>query len=139
MIMDYFTLFGVAFISATIFPMGSEALFAYDLAQNYDAILLIGAATFGNSLGSVVNYYLAIQGESFLEEKKIIKKAQLEKAQKYFTKFGGFALLFAWVPIIGDPITFIAGILRYDIKKFIILVTISKFSRYFFIYLVLDS
>lgn len=131
--MVYLLLFFNAFISATLFPLGSEALLIYNLTQGYNLYALLFFATLGNSLGSLVNYYLGLKGEEFLVEKKLLNKNHIEKSKIYFDKYGGFTLLFSWLPILGDPLTFIAGILRYDIKKFIILVVIAKFSRYAFI------
>lgn len=136
MLLDYLTLFLVAFISATIFPLGSEALFLLDLSNQLSPFLLLLFASFGNILGSIINYYLGLKGEEFLEKKNLITKEKLFKTKTFFDKYGGYSLLLAWVPVIGDPLTFIAGVLKYDIKKFIILVSISKFSRYLFIYLV---
>jgi len=136
LLLDYLTLFLVAFISATIFPLGSEALFLLDLSNQLSPFLLLLFASFGNILGSIINYYLGLKGEEFLEKKNLITKEKLFKTKTFFDKYGGYSLLLAWVPVIGDPLTFIAGVLKYDIKKFIILVSISKFSRYLFIYLV---
>jgi len=136
LLLDYFTLFFVAFVSATILPLGSEALFLLDLTNQLNPFLLLFFASFGNILGSIVNYYLGLKGEQYLENKNYISPYKLIKAKTFFDKYGGYSLLLAWVPIIGDPLTFIAGVLKYDIKKFILLVSISKFSRYLFIYLV---
>lgn len=131
--MVYLTLFISAFISATLFPFGSEALLIYDITQGYNIYLLLLFATFGNVLGSLFNYYLGLKGEKYLEQKKILKKEKIDKYSKFFNKYGGFSLLLAWAPIIGDPITFIAGVLKYDFKKFLFLVTLSKFARYLFL------
>lgn len=128
------TLFLSAFISATLFPLGSEALLLYNLEQGFNPLLLLLFASLGNILGSGVNYWLGFKGEEFLEEKKILKKQQIEKSKTFFDKYGGYSLLLAWVPLIGDPITFIAGILKYDVKKFFLLVTVSKVGRYLFLY-----
>lgn len=135
--MVYIILFLNALISATLFPLGSEALLIYDITQNYNIYLLLFFATLGNSLGSIINYYLGLKGEEYLVQKKILKEKHIITSKKYFDKFGGFTLLFSWLPIIGDPITFIAGILKYDIKKFVLLVIIAKFSRYLFIALMI--
>jgi membrane protein YqaA with SNARE-associated domain len=113
--------------------MGSEALFVYDLSEGLDISLLLIVATLGNTLGSVINYWFGLKGEEFLIEKKIIKYQKIDSAKLYFDKYGGYSLLLAWVPIIGDPIVMIAGILRYNFFNFLILVTISKASRYIFI------
>ena len=134
--MTYLILFFSAFVSATLFPLGSEALLIYDIKEGYNIYLLVLVATLGNTLGSVVNYYLGLKGEEYLVEKKLLNEKYITKSKGYFDRFGSVCILFAWVPIIGDPITFVAGILKYDFKKFLILVTISKFSRYLFIALV---
>jgi len=114
--------------------MGSEAVLLYDLSlQSTTPIFLVIVATIGNSLGSVVNYILGYKGEQYLESKQILKKEKISKYKILFEKYGAIVLLFAWLPIVGDPFTFIAGSLRYNFFKFLILVTISKASRYIFI------
>lgn len=128
--MIYLTLFLSALISATLFPLGSEALLIYDIKQGYNLYLLLLFATLGNVLGSVINYFLGLKGEEYLVEKNYLKEEKIEKYKSFFDKYGGFALLLSWMPIIGDPITFIAGILKYDLKKFLFLVTLAKFGRY---------
>ena len=135
--MVYFILFGSAFISATLFPLGSEALLIYDITQGHNIYLLLFFATFGNSLGSVVNYFLGLKGEEYLINKKLLNEKYILKAKSYFDKYGAWSILFSWLPIIGDPITFVAGILKYDFKKFLILVVVAKFSRYLFLVLVI--
>ncbi|MCT7550003.1 YqaA family protein [Aliarcobacter butzleri] len=131
--MVYLTLFFVSFISATLFPLGSEALLIYDIKEGYNIYLLLFFATLGNSLGSIVNYYLGLKGEEYLIEKNLIKEKYINICKNYFDKYGFITILLSWLPIIGDPITFVAGILKYDFKKFVILVTIAKLSRYIFI------
>ncbi len=131
--MVFIYLFFTALISATLFPLGSEILLIYDITQGHNLILLLFFATLGNSLGSLINYYLGLKGEEFLEDKKYLKRNTIDKYKTFFDKYGGYTLLFSWLPIIGDPITFIAGILKYDLKKFLILVVIAKFLRYAFL------
>ena len=131
--MIYLTLFITALISATLFPLGSEALLIYDITQGHNIYLLLFFATFGNSLGSVINYFLGLKGEEYLINKKLLNEEYISKTKTYFDKYGFWSILFSWLPIIGDPITFVAGILKYDFRKFLILVIIAKFSRYLFI------
>ena len=131
--MIYLTLFITALISATLFPLGSEALLIYDITQGHNIYLLLFFATFGNSLGSVINYFLGLKGEEYLINKKLINEKYISKIKTYFDKYGFWSILFSWLPIIGDPITFVAGILKYDFRKFLILVIIAKFSRYLFV------
>lgn len=131
--MIYLTLFFSALISATLFPLGSEALLIYNINEGYNIYLLLFFATFGNVLGSLINYFLGLKGEEYLLKKKYLKEEKIKKYKSFFDKYGGVTLLFSWMPIVGDPITFIAGILKYDWKKFLILVTIAKFGRYLFL------
>lgn len=134
--MVYFYLFISAFISATLFPLGSEALLIFYIQEKHNILALLAVACIGNTLGSVLNYYLGLKGEEFLEKRSLLKKEKIEKSKKFFDKYGAFSLLLAWVPVIGDPITFVAGILKYDFKKFLFLVFISKSSRYIFLALI---
>lgn len=124
-------------MSATLIPFGSEALLIYDIKEGYNIYLLLLIATLGNSLGSLINYFIGLKGEEFLVEKKYLKEEKILKTKRYFDKYGAFCILFSWLPIIGDPITFIAGVLKYNLRNFIILVVIAKFSRYLFIALVI--
>ena len=135
--MTYLILFFSAFISATLLPLGSEALLIYNIKEGFNIYALLFFATFGNVLGSILNYYLGLKGEEYLVDKKLVKQKYIDSSKRYFDRFGAFSLLFAWLPIIGDPITFIAGVLKYNFRKFLILVIISKFSRYFFIVLII--
>ena len=128
--MVYITLFTVAFISATLLPMGSEALLLYDISQNHSLVLLWSFATAGNTLGSMVNYWLGLKGERYLEEKGHLSPKKMEKAKGIFDLYGGWTLLLSWVPMIGDPLTFIAGILGYNFKRFMFIVALAKGSRY---------
>ena len=135
--MIYLTLFITAFISATLFPLGSEALLIYDITQGHNIYLLLFFATIGNSLGSVINYFLGLKGEEYLINKKLLNEKYISKTKTYFDKYGFWSILFSWLPIIGDPITFMAGILKYDFKKFLIFVIIAKFSRYLFLVIII--
>ena len=134
--MTYLILFISAFASATLLPLGSEALLIYNIKEGLNIYTLLFVATFGNVLGSCLNYYLGLNGVDYLVDKKLVKQKYIDSSKKYFDRFGAFSLLFAWLPIIGDPITFIAGVLRYNFRKFLVLVVISKFSRYLFIALI---
>ena len=128
--MVYLTLFVVAFLSATLLPLGSEALLLYDISQNYSLLLLWIFATLGNTLGSILNYWLGLKGEEYLERKKYLSYEKMEKARRFFDKYGGWTLFLSWVPIIGDPLTFVAGVLRYDLKWFTLIVFLAKGTRY---------
>ncbi|WP_024955441.1 YqaA family protein [Sulfurospirillum arcachonense] len=131
--MVYLTLFFTSLGAATLLPGGSEALLLYYKSQGLNTFLLLSFATTGNTLGSVINYFLGKYFNTWAVNKKYISDKNIKKAEKYFEKYGAFALLLAWVPIIGDPITFVAGILRYAFWKFFVLVLLSKLLRYAFL------
>ena len=128
--MVYITLFTVAFLSATLLPLGSEALLLYDISQQHTIILLWIVATVGNTLGSMFNYWLGLKGEVYLEKKGYVSTEKVKKARNMFDKYGGWTLLLSWAPVIGDPLTFIAGVLHYDFKMFSIIVFVAKGLRY---------
>lgn len=128
--MVYLLMFITAFSSATLIPMGSEAVLLYNLEQGYNLYLLFFTAVIGNTLGAFVNYYLGLKGEEFLIRKKYLKEKFINKYKTKFDKYGALMLLFAWVPVVGDGFTFIAGMLKYNMLKFFIFVFLSKFFRY---------
>jgi membrane protein YqaA with SNARE-associated domain len=129
--MPYFYLFCSALIAATLFPLSSEALLSTLLYQDYSPLLLWVVATVGNTLGSCINWCLG-KWCLHLQDKKWfpISANQLTRAQTRFQKYGLVSLLFAWVPIIGDPLTLLAGVMRVQFWKFLVLVAIGKGLRY---------
>ena len=134
--MIYLSLFVISFLAATILPFSSELTLAGLIAtSNYDNLLLLIVASFGNVLGSVVNWVLGFYSRNLTTKKWFpFKNKQIKNSSKWFSKFGKWSLLFAWVPVIGDPLTLAAGLLRVKFIEFVTLVTIGKFSRYFIIY-----
>ena len=78
----------------------------------------------------MLNYWLGLKGEAYLERKGHVSVEKMEKARGFFAKYGGWSLLLSWVPIIGDPLTFIAGVLRYNFKWFSLIVFVAKGLRY---------
>lgn len=133
--MSYFSLFLTSFASATLLPGGSEALFIYLLSEHLSPTLLLAIATLGNTLGSFINYILGKYATDFALSKGSMKEKHLIKASSVFEKYGAWSLLFSWLPIIGDPLTFVAGIVRYSWWKFLMIVGFAKFARYIFVYL----
>jgi len=132
----YLSLFVISFLAATILPFSSELTLAgLIVTSNYDNLLLLIVASFGNVLGSVVNWALGFYSRNLSSKKWFpFKETQIEKSSKWFRKFGKWSLLFAWVPVLGDPLTLIAGLLRVKFLDFIILVAIGKVSRYLVIF-----
>lgn len=128
--MVYITLFTVSFLAATLLPLGSEGLLLYDISQNTSLFLLWSVATVGNSMGSMLNYWLGLKGKTYLEKKGHLSSIKMEKSRIFFIKYGGWSLLLSWAPVIGDPLTFIAGLLRYNFKYFVLIVFVAKGLRY---------
>ncbi|MEL6947099.1 MAG: YqaA family protein [Pseudomonadota bacterium] len=128
----YITMFASAFVAATVFPAQSElVLIGFLTAGEHNVFWLVTVASIGNVLGSVVNYYLGIGIQTFRDRKWFpANEDQLARARGFYRKWGRWSLLLAWTPIIGDPLTVIAGVMREPLWSFLILVTISKVSRY---------
>lgn len=144
--MDYFSelghvgLFIAAFLAATILPLSSEVVLSALLLSDLPPTTLVITATVGNVLGSLTNYALGYWA-SLVVVKKWLRMSEDDflRAEQRFIKYGTFALLFAWVPVIGDPLTVIAGVLRVRLLWFLILVTAGKLLRYVVIsYMVLQ-
>ena len=134
--MIYLSLFAISFLAATILPFSSELTLAGLIAtSDYDNLLLLTVASFGNVLGSLVNWALGSYSRNLTTKKWFpFKETQIERSSKWFRKFGKWSLLFAWVPVLGDPLTLVAGILRVKFIDFIILVAIGKVSRYLIVF-----
>ena len=131
----YGGLFMAAFLAATIIPAQSEAALVGLLAlKTYPAVSLIAVASVGNVLGAVVNWWLGRGIENFKDRKWFpVKPRALAKAQHWYSKYGRWSLLLSWVPIIGDPITVAAGVMREKFLPFLLLVSIAKIGRYLLI------
>lgn len=129
---SYIGLFGSAFIAATILPLQSEAVLVALLAAGaHPAWVLIVVATIGNVLGSVVNWYLGRFLLRFREKRWLpTSEHQLERAQNWYRRYGRWSLLGSWLPVVGDPLTVVAGVLREPLVPFLVLVTIAKGTRY---------
>ena len=134
--MIYLSLFVVSFMVATIIPFGSEIYFVTLLSiHKNNSLLLLIAASAGNILGSVFNWICGYYATYFIQKKWFpINQNQINKATNFFLKYGKWSLLLAWVPFIGDPLTFVAGTLRYSFLPFLLLVSTGKIVRYLVIY-----
>lgn len=132
---DLVLLFLSAFVAATILPAQSELLLGGMHAQDqYDIWILVVVATTGNVLGSIVNLMLGRYLIHFQNRKWFpVNEDGIRKAASLYQKYGVWTLLLAWVPVIGDPLTLVSGILKTRFLVFLILVTIGKAARYIFI------
>lgn len=128
----YGGLFLAAFLAATILPMQSEAaLVGALLAGGQPAWALVLCAGLGNVLGSIVNWFLGRGIERFRHRRWFpVKAGALDRAEAWYRRWGKWSLLLSWAPVVGDPLTVVAGLLREPLATFVALVTIAKFGRY---------
>lgn len=128
----YGGLFLAALVAATILPAQSEAVLAGLLAAGrHSPALLVLVAGIGNVLGSVVNWLLGRGVERFRNARWFpVSARNLDRAAGWYRKYGWWSLLLSWMPIIGDPLTVAAGVMREPFARFLLVVTIAKFGRY---------
>ncbi|OQX20154.1 MAG: hypothetical protein BWK76_02065 [Desulfobulbaceae bacterium A2] len=128
----YGGLFFAALLAATILPMQSEALLlGLILGGQQSLASLLAVATAGNTLGSVVNWWLGRSLERFRHHRWFpVSDQALVRAQGHYQRYGRWSLLLSWVPIIGDPLTVVAGLFRLPLLPFLLIVGLAKFSRY---------
>lgn len=132
MSVTYLSLFAAALLAATVFPAQSELLLAgLLLAGEQPVWALIAVATLGNVLGSLINWYLGRCIERFHERRWFpLKPAALARATGWYHRYGRWSLLLSWAPVIGDPLTLVAGVLREPLASFLAIVFIAKLARY---------
>jgi len=137
----YGGLFFNAFIAATLLPAFSELSFAaLLLAGEGIPVILFLSVTLGNILGAALNYWLGLRLADLQSRKWFPFNAdQIERATLYFDKYGKWSLLFSWLPIIGDPLTLIAGVLRVRLRHFLLLIAVGKSARYAFIWAIVTA
>lgn len=131
MILSYLLLFASAFLAATILPFYSEVVLFALLRDGGDPVLLVAIATLGNTLGAVVNWVLGLYLLHFQDRRWFyFSRKQIDRAQRWFQRYGFWTLLLAWMPVGGDALTLIAGIMRVRLWIFLLLVGIGKALRY---------
>jgi membrane protein YqaA with SNARE-associated domain len=128
----YLSLFLVALGAASLLPMQSEpVLVALLLASEEPVWALVLVASIGNTLGSVINYALGRMLERFRHRRWFpVGAAALARAQGWYARWGRWSLLLSWAPLIGDPLTVIAGVMREPLWRFMLLVAMAKTGRY---------
>lgn len=127
----YAALFLLSFLAATLLPLGSEWLLVTMLMQKYDPAATVAVASIGNYLGASTTYCIGIFGGTFLIRKLLrIDIAQQERAERVYARYGSWSLLLSWLPLIGDPLCLVAGVLKVDFARFSFLVFSGKLARY---------
>jgi membrane protein YqaA with SNARE-associated domain len=124
-----------AFTSATLLPGTSEAVLAgLHAARAADPLALLAVASLANTAGSCVNWLLGRLVTRFRDRRWFpATQSQIARAESWYARYGLWSLFLSWVPIIGDPLTVVAGILRVPFPVFLVIVGLAKTARYAFV------
>ena len=129
--LGYPGLFILSFLAATVLPLGSEWLLALLLLEGFDPVVCVSIATVGNSLGALTTYAIGVWGGPWLIEKVLrIDPGRRQRSEQLYARYGSWSLLLSWVPVIGDPLCLVGGLMRVQLPRYIVLVTIGKYIRY---------
>ena len=123
------TVFTVAFISATLLPLGSEPV-VFGLIELNPSLFwpAIGVATLGNTLGGMVTWAMGLASHQVLD--KFNHSSHHMRAIEWLQRLGPKACLLSWLPLVGDPLCAVAGWLKMPFWPCVIYMTIGKFLRY---------
>ena len=127
----YPALFLLSFLASTLVPLGSEWLLGVLLLNGFDPTITVLLATLGNSCGALTTYAIGLWGGPYLIQRLLrISPDSQKRAEHHFNSYGSWALLFSWLPVIGDPLCLVGGVLRTGFWRFVMLVSVGKFVRY---------
>ena len=126
-----FSLFWVALASATLLPGGSEVWLARLWCVGEPALVLWVVATAGNTLGSLINVALGRYARQFQHRRWFPASPEgLARAERWYHRFGEASLLLSWLPVIGDPLTVLAGVMRLAWWRALLWIVLAKGARY---------
>ena len=131
-LLTYAGLWLASFIAASLLPLQSEALLiALVLSRDYPTWLLVTVASCGNICGSLFTYGLGRYLLLYANRRWFpLTPARIQQAQNQYQRWGKWSLLLSWLPIIGDPLCLIAGLLREPWPLVLLLVSVAKTLRY---------
>lgn len=137
----YPALFLLSFLASTFIPLGSEWLLVTMLLKHHDPVLAVALASIGNYLGACTSYAIGIYGGPLLIRRVLrIDEAAQQRANRLYGRYGSWSLLFSWLPVVGDPLCLVGGLLRVRFARFSLLVFTGKLARYALVaWLVLNS
>ncbi len=127
----YPSLFALSFLASTVIPVGSEWLLVAMLLNRSDPVAAVAVATIGNTLGAVTTWAIGITGGPVLIRRVLRIDAVAEAAAvRFYERYGVWSLLLSWLPVIGDPLCLVGGVLRVGLGRFSLLVFAGKLARY---------
>lgn len=127
----YAALFALSFLASTILPLGSEWLLVTMILNGKDPVSSVAIASVGNYLGACTTYWIGLYGSAFLITRVLrIGEYERMRAEQLYAKYGSWSLFFSWVPIVGDPLCLIGGLLEVGFVRFSLLVFSGKLARY---------
>lgn len=127
----YPALFLLSFLASTLLPLGSEWLLVLLVVRRGDPLLAVAVATAGNYLGACTTYLIGLYGGTLLVRRLLrIDEAAEDRAQRLYQRYGAWSLLFSWLPVVGDPLCLVGGLLRVGFGRFSLLVGSGKLLRY---------
>ncbi|RPJ12195.1 MAG: DedA family protein [Deltaproteobacteria bacterium] len=127
----YPALFLLSFLASTLIPLGSEWLLVTLIVQGFAPLPVVLVASAGNLMGACTSYGIGVCGSTFLTT-RILRMGDRERvrAERFFAKYGIWSLLLSWLPVIGDPLCVVAGMMKLGFGRFALLVATGKVVRY---------
>jgi membrane protein YqaA with SNARE-associated domain len=116
------------FLSATILPFSSEAVFLVYLQLDYPVIASIACIGIGNVLGGALTFWMGRKGRDVLDKSK-----KWPKTEQFVVKYGALSALLSWLPFVGDPLLLFLGYFKTPTVATLVYMTLGKFARYVFI------
>lgn len=127
----FYSLFLLSFLASTLLPLGSEWMVVTMLLSGGEPVAVVAVATVGNYLGALSTYCIGLYGGDFLKRRVLrMDEESVRRAESFYRRFGSFSLLFSFLPIIGDPLCLVGGILEIRFFRFTLLVVAGKLARY---------
>jgi len=126
----YLGLFVASFLSSSFLPLASDLVTTIMPTMGFNYWLVILTATAGGFLGNLTNYYIGWKGRDYVIRWLKVKPTTWDRAEAFYQKWGPAALFFSWLPLIGDPMTAIAGTFRVRLRVFTFYVVTGKILRY---------
>jgi len=127
----YLGLFVATMLAATIFPLYSEAILSVMIIADYNVVATVIVASFGNTAGGMISYYMGYFGNwAWIEKYLKVQKSFVDRYQPQIDKYGSISALMCWAPFIGDPLAIVLGFLRTNTLKVSIFMFIGKLIRY---------